>query len=208
MANPESKIQKGLSILRTQGVMPFLKKFVSSIQNRIYLRQKYFVYEWVSQQRQLTLPDGFVLVKITDSEGLNKLSITNQPIKDLISSGVVVFYILSNNLIAHTTMIATKKEHKIDVLAPKMDYEGIGYIGACETAEEHRGKGLYSYTITEAAKHLESIGRKAIITTDELNQASIKGIEHAGFKLRGVGLYTKILFWDLWKEISVGGDKQ
>ena len=60
-------------------------------------------------------------------------------------------------------------------------------LGYTFTEPAHRGRGLATFAIAEAVRTLAQPGRRFWYLVETANQASVKAVERAGFKLAGEG---------------------
>lgn len=98
-----------------------------------------------------------------------------------------IYYIHSNGEIVHYSHVIPK--------TPKFKFMKYGdyEIGPCWTHPEHRGIGLYPFTVMRIIEDHKKDNSDIYIFAEEDNTASIRGIEKCGFEFLGKGHKKGIL---------------
>ncbi len=114
---------------------------------------------------------------------------TYENIKKLYNEGENVYLVFNNDLCIHHSLTflndTDEKVQKGHIVVPA----NTAWIHYCNTADAHRGKGIYPYVINYIAKALAASGKgmdRIIIDTEQKNIPSQKGIIKAGFKEMGM----------------------
>jgi len=108
------------------------------------------------------------------------LSNENQVYKEGLYKQDVLFVMLKNSELVHTTFVQFESKYKL-ILGETAQ---IPLIGNCWTSEKCRGQGVYPYILKLACKRMIDRGfSKVVITCEPKNLASIAGIKKAGFQL-------------------------
>lgn len=110
----------------------------------------------------------------------------DQDINIGLDSGGILIAIFYEKRIAHTSWLTNQDQSAIfDSIFKSSAFAGknFGYIGPCNTYNNHKGKRLYPYALQKACHLLLEFGNEAVlINTKKNNIPSIKGIIRAGFK--------------------------
>lgn len=85
---------------------------------------------------------------------------------------------------------------------PFMSWKGV-YIGTCRTLAEERGRGYYPYLLSKIQDDMSQ--KDFCMFIDEGNEASIRGVEKAGFRPFATLKKTKLGFY-LIEERLVDGN--
>jgi len=98
------------------------------------------------------------------------------------------YFIEENNVLIHQSYLYSK------IFLMRLLNNNGPVIGNCFTHPKYRGQAIYPYVINHVAKNTLDLGYKNVfVIVDQSNNASIKGIEKAGFE-RYASLDTKRWF--------------
>lgn len=97
-----------------------------------------------------------------------------------------IFYLTNGDELLHTSYVLPKCR-KFPFLKEN-DYE----IGPCYTYPKHRGKGIYPAVLKSICKNIGENNTIFYMIVNENNEASIRGIEKAGFIKCGIVKTTRI----------------
>lgn len=210
-------VRKGKTILREEGVVPFIKQTLLFLISPLFRRETYYIYE--KDLNELSEFDftpkiqSFTLKIVSTPEQVDELIaegfdincyLDAEEIKERISRRAVLFCVFVGKEFAHVTWgaLAEKAKKEIDKLPFQVDFQkGEACSGASLTKPEYRGKGIFSYTYSYIFPYLVKQGFvKDKFTISESNISSQKA--HAKFSptITGKGRYLKLLWWEFWKE--------
>ena len=205
-------LKASIRTLREEGVFGFIKKVVSFF----FSYGIYYVYERATNNiEEIKFPPETkrYKVKIIHSlQNLDKLEkegydLTMRNLKIGIKSGAVPFCIFSGKKMVHVTWAATNERAKkeIDRVPAKIDFQnGEATSGGSFTDSLHRGKGLLAYVYFHIFPYLAKHGfRKIRFVIHVDNIASQRGVKRFSPRLVSKGRYLKILWLNLWKELSL-----
>lgn len=109
--------------------------------------------------------------------GIDK-SETELRIGKFVDQGYSIHELICNEEIVYSGKIF-KKVHLLKLI----DKDGSYVIGDCTTAKKYRGKNIYPYTLQMLSKEIFKKKEELFILVSPENNASIRGIEKAGFSL-------------------------
>ncbi len=113
--------------------------------------------------------------------------------------------IVQNREVVHTSFVQFETSYK------KLlnEANAAPLIGNCQTAQKHRGKGLYPYAINHCCHEIARRGcRRILISCAPDNVPSVSGIKKAGFvKVRRVKTLTVLTLFYCQKVIPKNGVK-
>lgn len=192
---PAGIVGKGIDVLRREGVAEFLKRSLWHVLHPVFSVSTYNVYEIHLKQEvtevkpkaegySLAIADSIDQVERLVAEGID---FTTDPDFGAygtgFDSGAFLFLVSVGGRLAHTSWVSLRHDGAVfDALFREIDFGEAGYIGPCNTFEQFRGSGLYPYALTNIFRFLMERGiRRAVISTRNTNNASIRGIVKAGF---------------------------
>jgi RimJ/RimL family protein N-acetyltransferase len=107
--------------------------------------------------------------------------------KTLASNGDLLGVILKDDIVVHRSLVRTFGYGRVEGDKRSLSIlSGQIYIHYCRTLKDHEGKGLYTQMLRTILKiNRENPGfREALITCNQENIPSIKGILRAGFRYK------------------------
>lgn len=103
--------------------------------------------------------------------------------KKHLTNGVRGYYAYINGICCHRSWVFTN-QMAINPFISLPLKENQVYIGWCATAENTRGKGIYPQVLSTIVR--DYADKEIFIVANSKNIASQKGIEKAGFKIKGI----------------------
>jgi len=113
-----------------------------------------------------------------------------------LKEGQIGFLVFIGKILAHSSWLITNagSAAKAKIHPPlALDYGHSAYIWYCVTSPRFRGKALYPYTLSVINRYLQKGGiKKSVLAVEKDNEASLRGVEKAGFKIIGEDWYIKL----------------
>lgn len=198
--------------LREDGFIGFIRKVISFFVSF----DVYYVYERSTRDagKIKLLPEvrKYKVKIIRSLQELDELEkqgydLTMRDLKIGVKSGAMPFCIFYGKKMVHVTWALTSEKAKkeIDRAPVKINFQnGEATTGGSFTDPLHRGKGLLSYAYFYILPYLAKHGFKKIKFTIRIdNNASQKGAKRFDPKLVSKGRYLKILWLNLWRDITL-----
>ena len=207
-------IQKVMSHIQRDGLIPFIKQLFKFLKNKIFLYQNHYIFQKKLdglKETEIKAKDFNLRVIPTEEQLFNLLkngfninppfSIKNFEKK--ISQGQILFCAFIGKNLAHSSWVVMSNNIKIHPPL-NINYSKEAFIWYCITAPEYRGLGLYPYTLSKILEFLERNGKStAKLAIRKDNIPSIKGASKIGFEIHGEGKFLKLFGWIFWKEKSI-----
>ncbi len=148
----------------------------------IYSKKVLLVYDHDCFLNQLS---SATIVKANDSNIHDTLSFQNEKyarvFSDFLKNGDTGYLAYEKGECIHRSWVRSGKQLVNLNWAFKLQIENNEhYIHYCETAVKARGKNIYPHVLDHIAKDYKNKGR-VFLTVNKNNNASIKGVEKAGF---------------------------
>lgn len=160
------------------------KKLQSIVFSRFYTRTKVVIYQY---KNSLPIRSALVLIPVNE-QNIQDARQFEDPVsfsintKNFKKGEKGIYGYLNNHCVFRAWIIEGPKKILLHKFYTYQLKENEIYIHSCETAANHRGKGFYPYAISTIAAKYRSEGKKILISTDEKNISSKKGILKAGFE--------------------------
>jgi hypothetical protein len=215
-------VKRSIDILKTEGLKNLLSHSLDYLATKLFKREYFYVYQHTIKVREgsqympkLNDFDFRIVSSNAEADILAKEmgdDFRSRIIRasERLNKGAVAFVVYIQREFAYIGWAALTEEAKyaIDPRPCKADFANKqAYTGGSFTSPRYRGKGLMTYVyfrIFEFLRHQGITASKNIVSVHNLASQKV----HAKFnpKICARARYTKILWWQFWKEFPINSD--
>ncbi len=184
--------------------MFFLKKVINRIKVNLYINETIIMYKLMYIKKH----NSIATIKFATPENLKDILFFQNIkyidiFKKFLSLGDKGYFAYIDGKCIHRSWVKSNSQvvtpHR---LSPYQLKDNEIFIHYCETAQEARGKGVYPAVLTKICE--DNKDKDILISVDEKNIPSVKGIEKVGFeKIKKIKVLVVLGF----KYIRISDDK-
>jgi len=208
-------------IILNEGVIPFIKRFISLIRHQFFFRQSYYLYGAALTGR--TEPEYFPKIQdaalhiISSNSDVNRLTADGfifnswQPIyRYRLDKGAIAFCVFAGKELAHVHWAAVNETGRASLGEPpvKVNFENNEVVsGDSWTKPEFRGMGLARYAAQKRVDYMGEHGKT--ISRGSVRKANTEGQRVSLSPSKDMvaeARHLKILWWESWKETPLDSE--